>query len=138
MFNRKGYTMKRQEFDATPAFREEIEPLLKELIALCSAHGVPLTAMLTYKLAQTPCTCGNPDCVNVTDHVEACSAVFGSTVRMVPLQHAIAELCGLPEKTRDEFIGVILLTSAAVDSGVGVNVHTGVAETQPPHVGRWN
>lgn len=137
--NRKGTDMRRESFDETPAYREEIEPLLKELIELCAAHGVPLTAMVTYKLTQTPCTeCNDPDCDNADAHIDACAAVYGSTGRMMPLQHAIAELCGLPQETRDKFIDVILLTSAAVDSGVGVNAQTGVMETQPPNVGRWN
>lgn len=131
--------MKRESFDATAAYKEEIEPVLRELIELCQVHGVPLTAMMTYKVTVTPCAqCGDPDCTNTDERSDAAAAIYGSTARMTPLQMAIAELQELPEETRDKFVDVILLAAAAIDSGGSASVHLGVADDTPRPDARWN
>lgn len=120
--------MKRESFDATAAYWGKINPLLKKLVEACQFHGVPLTVVMTHKMEVT----------DTDESAEGAGAIYGTTSRMSPLQLAIAELMEMPEETREKFIEVILLASAAIESGGSASVHLGVVDDKPQPDSRWN
>jgi len=123
--------MNNHNYDVSAAYTQEIEPILRELLDLCQAHGAPIVVMITYKQQENgPCRdphCTKPDCKAATN--DAAYMVAGKLGRMAMLQQAIVLLEDLPESIRDQFIGAIFAAVTAVKSGGKVEIMAVEKET---------